>query len=190
MRLSGRRIPKYLRELGVAVQVIDVASRRVVFADSFDESAGGALDGVVPGFDLWADEAAMRIASRACNSVLELIYPLKVASVTDSGEVVLNEGAGRVAEGDVYAVYALGKILTDPDTGVEIGREETLQGRVMVVRVLPKAAYAQLESLGTGSIAAGSICRKLQKPEPASIPPGGEAPPAERPGKVKVDDDL
>jgi hypothetical protein len=162
----------------------------VVFADSFDESASGLLQGVFPEFDLWADGAAVNIASRACRSVLELIYPLKVASVTDSGEVVLNEGAGRVAEGDLYAVYALGKALTDPDTGVEIGREETLQGRVVVVRVLPKAAYAQAESPTAGGVTVGSVCRKLPKTKPAASPSNSAAPLAEKPKKVKVDEDL
>ncbi len=190
MQLSGRKIPRFAYDLSVAVQVIDVATRRVVFADSFDEKASGILQADPYGFDLWADNATAAVATKVCQSVLELIYPLKVASVLENGEVVLNEGAGRVVEGDVYEVYALGKVMTDPDSGVEIGREETLQTKIKVSRVLPKASYAQALLPTPAAIRPGSICRKVKAPKLVPETKPEDSTEAEKTKKVKVDDDL
>ncbi len=190
MRLSGRKQMRYKFDVNVAIQVIDVASKRVVFADSFSEKTSGVVQAGSPTFDSWADDAISRVAARACNSVLELVYPLKVVSIADGGEVILNEGSGRVAEGDLLEVYALGKPLTDPDTGVEIGREETLQAKIKVTRVLPKASYALTETQPGGTVTPGSICRKSKKQDqPTEMGTGDSSAPA-GPKKVKVEGDL
>ncbi|HLP24076.1 MAG TPA: hypothetical protein VK477_00260, partial [Acidobacteriota bacterium] len=83
-----------------------------------------------------------------------------------NGEVVLNEGEGRVAVGDEFEVFAVGAALADPDTGVELGREENRIGRIRVVRALPKAAYALVEGTPAAPIPAGAICRKPREPAP------------------------
>ena len=188
MRLSGRTITQYNYDLAVSIQVIDVVSRRVLFSDTFGENAAGTVQAGSPNFDQWIDGAVTAVAAKACIAVLELIYPLKVASITDNGDVILNEGSGRVSENDQFEIFAVGRPLKDPDTGVEIGREETLQATVRIYRVLPKLSYAKIET-GTGAqIAAGAICRKskirIQNKNP------GENPETSRPKKVKVDGDL
>lgn len=192
MALSGRHITMYSFALSISVQVIDVASRRIVFADSFDESGGGVVQAGSPDFDGWAYEAMARIADRASTGVLESIYPLKIAAIADDGEVILNEGSGRVAEGDQFEVFAVGEALKDPDTGVEIGKQETLQATINVTRVLPKAAYASVVSSSETKIAPGAICRKPRK---TSAPGTGPAntPDSTAPAKdqgVKVGNDL
>lgn len=190
MRTSGRKISKFKYDFSVVLQVIDVASRRVVFADTFDDSASGVVQASTPAFDLWAEKAASGISSRGCNAVLELVYPLKVVSITEGGDVIINEGSGRVATGESFEVYALGKALTDPDTGVEIGREETLKATIIVTRVLPKASYARIESPADASFPIGSICRKVKPQKPASTELQDASAPPAKPKKIKVDDDL
>lgn len=190
LRLSGRKVTRYKFDMSVAIQVIDVASRRVVFADSFDETAAGIVQAGTPTFDGWADDAVSRVAERACNSVLELVYPLKVVAISENGDVILNEGSGRVSEGDIFEVFALGKALTDPDTGVEIGREETLQAKINVVRVLPKTSYARIEPQSGVQVTPGSVCRRGKKQEPAATPAGDANPAPAPPEKIKVDSDL
>jgi hypothetical protein len=189
MAISGRHITMYSFALSISVQVIDVASRRVVFADSFDESNAGVVQAGSPDFDGWAYEAMAKISDRASDGILESIYPLKIAAIADDGEVILNEGSGRVEEGDQFDVFAVGAPLKDPDTAVEIGKQETLQAEIRVVRVLPKAAYADVVSSSGTKIETGAICRRPRKA--ATVPVDTQEPKA--PAKdqaVKVDNDL
>jgi len=189
MALSGRHITMYSFALSISVQVIDIASRRIVFADSFDESNSGVVQAGSPDFDGWVYEAMARVSDRASAGILESIYPLKVAAIADDGELILNEGSGRVEEGDQFEVFAVGGALKDPDTGVEIGKQETLQATISVTRVLPKAAYASVVSSSGPKIEPGAICRKPRKV--ATVPVDSREPqaPAKDQG-VKVDNDL
>jgi curli biogenesis system outer membrane secretion channel CsgG len=167
MRISGRKIPMYNFALSVSVEVIDVASGRIVFADSIDEAGAGVVQGATPGFEGWVFAAMARSAERASTEILEAIYPLKIAAISGDGGVVLNEGTGRVDEGDEFEVFAVGERLKDPDTGVEIGRQETWAATIKVTRVLPKAAYAAVVKQAAARILVGAICRKPRNAGPA-----------------------
>lgn len=159
MKLSGNYIKKYKYNTSVAIQVIDVASRRIVFSDSFDEVIDGLSQSNGNSFDLWSEKAMNNVSKRACSAILDLVYPIKVVSSTSSGELILNEGIGRISEEDLYDVYSIGNAIKDPDTGIELGREEILQAKVKVIRVLPKVSYATIVSTTKDSISIGSVCR-------------------------------
>src|SRR5271165_617914 len=117
-----------------------------------------------------------KISDRASDGILESIYPLKIAAIADDGEVILNEGSGRVEVGDQFDVFVVGGSLKDPDTGVEIGKQETLQAEIRVIRVLPKAAYASVVSSSGTKLEPGAICRKPQKA--ATVPVDTQEPQA------------
>ena len=169
MKLSDNKFDNYKFDFAISIQVIDVVSRRVVFADVFKEaSVGRGLPGKMS-FDIWLDTALQKIADRSVAAVLEAVYPLKVAAITPSGEIILNEGGTRVKQDDIFDVYAVGAPIVDPDTGAELGKQETLQAQIKVSRVLPKAAYAEILSPAGAKVTPGSICRHpLISPDKAS----------------------
>jgi hypothetical protein len=161
--LPGRSIKRFRHEIVVTFQIVDVTSRRVLFADTLEETAMGVASATAGAFEIWAQGAIARLASRTVAAVGEQVYPLKVVALLANGEVVLNEGEGRVVVGDEFEVFAVGAALVDPDTGVELGREENRIGRVRIVRVLPKAAYALVEGTPAAPIPVGAVCRKAKE---------------------------
>jgi len=167
LKLSGKTVETHAYSLGCELQVIDVVSGRVLFADAFQEQERPHRQASESEFGDWSARSVRMIAERAVSAVLETVYPLKVALVTDGEEVVLNEGGTRVRQGDQFEVFATGRAMVDPDTGVELGCEEKRIARVEATRVLPKATYAcVIESTGD-KILPGAICRK-SKDAPSS----------------------
>ena len=58
----------------------------------------------------------------------------KVVRVSNDDELVINWGADDgVKRGDVFLVYGQGPLITDPDTGRDLGRLELVRGRGEVV---------------------------------------------------------
>jgi len=83
----------------------------------------------------------------------------KVVHVSSDDELVINWGADDgVKRGDVFLVYGRGPLITDPDTGKDLGRLELVRGRGEVVHV--QASIATLRSLERRS---GRLLRRLVK---------------------------
>lgn len=76
----------------------------------------------------------------------------KIIKVNDDGTIYMKPGsAGGVKSGMEFAVYSKGEELIDPDTGISLGSEESLIGRIKVVQDIAegKACKAIVVS-GTG----------------------------------------
>lgn len=84
--------------------------------------------------------AADNIASR----VVEVLYPARIVGKT--GKIVLfNRGDGfAISPGDVWAVYAEGEEMVDPDTGESLGAVQAEVGKIRVIEVLPKVTRAEI----------------------------------------------
>lgn len=104
---------------------------------------------------LTANEAALeQIAARISSDMLNAIYPLKVASVSNN-EVVFSQ---ILNTGDVYECFALGEVIKDAYTKENTGRVENKVGVVEVTRVTPKLSYAKITE---GKVAKDNLCRPL-----------------------------
>ena len=161
---SGRRIEIKDYAVQVGLKIIDVSTSQVLYSKTYDNPQNGTDMNQQSGFDDWLSSSAKQIANEASLDVLELVYPLKVANVTTDGEIMLNEGSSRLHEGDRCDIFLAGKVAQDPDTGLEIGREETILARIQITRVLPKASYGILLEPISTPIPAGAICRLAKKP--------------------------
>ncbi len=76
----------------------------------------------------------------------------KIIKVNDDGTIYMKPGSGGgVKSGMEFAVYSKGEDLVDPDTGISLGSEESLIGRIKVVQDVAegKACKAIVVS-GTG----------------------------------------
>ncbi|OIR14920.1 curli production assembly/transport component CsgG [mine drainage metagenome] len=95
------------------------------------------------------------------NRIADVIFPARIIARMDQ-EVTINRGEGTgFSVGQVWAVFAQGQELVDPDTGASLGREEVQVGKVQVVRITPKTTVARvLEDTG---IQNGAILRPLSK---------------------------
>jgi len=76
-------------------------------------------------------------------------YPFEGSVVKVSGDrVIINRGSKYgVAPGATFVMKEEGELLTDPDTGEILGREEGVElGRLKVEKVLEKMSYCEVLS--------------------------------------------
>lgn len=106
-----------------------------------------------------------QLADQAVNRVVDIVYPAKVIAITDN-QVTINRGQGSVvAPNQVWNVFALGKEMIDPDTGVSLGREEMKVGEIQITSVLPKFSEGVIVGENRG-IDVGAIVRPKLQPAP------------------------
>jgi len=107
---------------------------------------------------LLADAYAEQVVLMLMNS----IYPIKVAHVSADGSVYINRGNdGGLYLGEVLTVYRPGQAIIDPDTGVQLGVEETLAGEVTVTEVEDARSKGRLAE--GGAISRGDLLKRTLK---------------------------
>ena len=115
-----------------------------------------------------------RIGTSMVNRIIDVIYPARIVGILGS-QVTINRGdAGGVSVGDRFTVYALGKELIDPDTGVSLGANEVPIGTVIITRVDAKKCYGRKEE--DNGMEVGNILRKLQAKKEGADPEKAKAP--------------
>lgn len=155
-------------------RVSEVKSGKVVFMHSLVERLRDKDIPFAERKDMTQSDYKDRIfkttAEKAGNLVLEGIYPVKVASVQNE-IVVLNRGEGAgINIGKKYAVFKVGDIVVDPDTGEALGGEEIEIGLIQITSVEPKFSKAKIIKC-TSPIQIGSICRSVITEEPEKAAP-------------------
>ncbi len=94
-----------------------------------------------------------KISDDLTYEIIENIYPIKIASISRNGNVILSQSS---KVGTVYDVFDLGEKLYDSYTKEFLGYDEVQTGTIKIVRSLPKIAYAEIIE---GDATKGSICR-------------------------------
>lgn len=150
--------------MAVDVRVIDAHTGSIGFADTISKEVrtGGAfaIEGVASGGESDSSAAlgeVMRVTAKGVTAlIVSNIFPIRVVAVQDNGEVMLNYGSALLGENDVLDVFTQGEAFVDPDTGEELGREETLAGKLQVTSVqdrFSKATVIEGEGLAKGMLA-------------------------------------
>lgn len=146
--------------ISTEVQVIDSSSGQIVSATKAAATAQTRISspadaGGIPRAAL--EKAAEEVAHEALLTIVSVAYPVKVLAVGGQ-QVTLNRGAdGGLEVGTVLRCFGAGKALIDPDTKENLGKQETLAGRVRVDEVLAKTTVASV--LGEGDVVPGQSCR-------------------------------
>ena len=156
--------------ISCSIQIYDTTTGKLVESARFRGQEASRSSSV-------ADEGATitkitdRLAADILNRIVDVIYPAKVAAKLGT-QITLNRGEGAgVAVGQVWAVFALGQQITDPDTGEKIGRNEAEIGKIKITRVTAQMTYGEVEV--DNGIAIGNIARLDQAAldsAPASSP--------------------
>jgi curli biogenesis system outer membrane secretion channel CsgG len=103
---------------------------------------------------------------QAIHNVIEFIVskmkdmPISAKIIKISGnKVFLNAGATmNIQPGDKFLAYSKGESMIDPDTGLNLGSEDTLVGTVEVTDVKDKYSIGLLEA-GSGTLKRGDILK-------------------------------
>lgn len=151
---GGFGTAKKKANMAVDIRVLDVENGTTAIAESVaveaDGSRGFALEGVGARVKDDAGQIlgnAMRMASRDITfMVVSSVYPIRVATRSAAGEIILNYGDGLLANGDTLHVYSEGESFTDPATGEVLGSEEELVARITVTSAENRFSKARVLS--------------------------------------------
>ena len=182
--LGGARIGKEKSMVQVTFQLIDAETSEVTYSKQVEVvvgktgfvgggagwGGGGALGGFVSGYSKTPIGQAMIAAIN--QGVFELVKQIgsskdegSVVTVKD-GEVYINMGADRVQVGDTLSLFAVGEELIDPDTGISLGAEEELMGKIRVTETKEKYSLATPVDIDLGNIQAKDRIVLDREPEP------------------------
>lgn len=143
-QLTSKVRTKLSGAITVEVRIVSTATRQIMWADTESMSADELAElelGNHPA-KRGLTHALGMVAERLTTRAVDAIYPMRIVSILQNGDVVLNQGSGRLAQGDRLDVFRLGEHLKDPYSGESLGREETRVGGLAVDRVTSKVAYA------------------------------------------------
>ena len=163
-RASGRELQRLSVVSRFSYRIIEMATGQTVVADTLKMPPSPPFPtGTQPSTEVESQiigAMALQVGSR----IVWTIYPVKIVSVPETGEVVLNQGGAALQPGNQLDAFNLGQRLIDPYTKEFIGYEEHLAATLEITRVLPKTAYARILSTSS-ALVVGALCRPAVAPE-------------------------
>lgn len=160
----GMTETKKVDRIDLSYQVIEVATQKVMWADTVSEEFPRKKD---QKNTVTLDAVANIVVS----GVMDVIYPVKVMDAVSKTEIYLNQGGDRVSVGDRFELFTKGRTITDPDTGMPIKVDGSKLGELNVLKVLPKYAVAELITGEYGQVQKGAIVRRASQGGAANSQP-------------------
>ena len=128
----------------VNIRAIDTSTGAILFAEN-GEGVAETEDTQVFGFgsksgydetlnDKALNQAIVKLVSNIVKNLDKVQWSGRVVKVTDSGKLIINAGQETGLQmGDTFTVSKLGEMLTDPETGMSLGREPgEVRGKVKI----------------------------------------------------------
>jgi len=110
------------------------------------------------------DNLTARVAKQVIDSIIDRLYPIRIASKNIAGQLIINQGGKRISKGSILDVYIQGEEIIDVDTKESLGLTESHIATIKVEKVTPTMSYARLVKGDLDKISVGLICR-LKKVE-------------------------
>jgi TolB-like protein len=110
-------------------------------------------------------------ANQLVEKIIDQLYPIRIASIDQNGQVIINQGGSRIAVGQLLDIVSQGKELFDADTKESLGTTETLVATIRIDKVMPKISYAKVVEGDLTQLSEGLICRP--KRTEAAVPVEG-----------------
>ena len=106
------------------------------------------------------DSLASMVANQVVETIIDRLYPIRIASIDESGQIIVNQGGKRILQGLVLDVFTEDKEIFDIDTKESLGKTEVLIATIKIDKVTPKISYAKLIKGDLSNISEGLICRR------------------------------
>ena len=90
------------------------------------------------------DSLASKVANQVVETIIDRLYPIRIASIDESGQIIVNQGGKRILQGLVLDVFTEDKEIFDIDTKESLGKTEVLIATIKIDKVTPKISYAKL----------------------------------------------
>lgn len=175
----GRMISEYEANFSFEYRLIVGPTRQVKLADVIDikldkteEIKKLVTEWEPPDLDYkeMMDNFVGMAANQLVEKIVDQLYPIRIASIDNDGQVIINQGGSRIAVGQLLDIVSQGKELFDADTKESLGTTETLVATIRIDKVMPRLSYAKLVEGDLAKLSEGLICRP-RKAEAA--PPTG-----------------
>ncbi len=105
------------------------------------------------------DNLVTRVTNEVVETIIDRLYPIRIASIDENGQIIINQGGERILKGLVLDIFTEGKEIIDVDTKESLGKTEILIATIQVDRVMPNISYAKLVKGDLSKITEGLICR-------------------------------
>jgi curli biogenesis system outer membrane secretion channel CsgG len=121
--------------------------------------------------DSWDDTDIGKATRKAVDGVVELIvtnmasipWSGKVLKVNSDGTLLMKPGSeGNVKVGMEFDIFRIGESIKDPDTGLDLGAEETKIGHIKVVEDALKGKAAKAKIVDGKDIQINDIVREVK----------------------------
>jgi hypothetical protein len=106
------------------------------------------------------DSLASMVANQVVETIIDRLYPIRIASIDENGQIIVNQGGKRILQGLVLDVFTEDKEIFDIDTKESLGKTEVLIATIKIDKVTPKISYAKLIKGDLSNISEGLICRR------------------------------
>ena len=106
------------------------------------------------------DNLISKVANQVVETIIDRLYPVRIASIEENGQIIINQGGERISKGLLFDIFAEGKEILDVDTQESLGKTETLVATIRVGKVTPKIAYAKLIKGDLSKVSEGLVCRR------------------------------
>ena len=100
-----------------------------------------------------------KVANQVVETVIDRVYPIRIAIVAEDGRIVINQGGQRIKEGQIFRVYTEGQEIIDSDTKESLGTTEILVAAIKVDKVSQNISYAGVSEGDLAKLSEGLICR-------------------------------
>ncbi|MCU7835835.1 MAG: hypothetical protein KZQ83_11370 [gamma proteobacterium symbiont of Taylorina sp.] len=108
------------------------------------------------------DKLADAYSEQVVLMLMNALYPIKAAHISNNGIIYINRGNdGGLFVGEELDIYKSGQAIIDPDTGVQLGVEESYVGKVVVTEV--EDARSKGEQIEGTGIARGDLLKRTIK---------------------------
>jgi len=105
------------------------------------------------------DNLTARVARQVIDSIIDRLYPIRIASKNITGQLIINQGGKRISKGSVLDVFVQGEEIIDVDTKESLGLTESHIATIEIEKVTPTMSYARLVKGDLDKISVGLICR-------------------------------
>ena len=166
-RAIGRAIREYEVDYVFDYRLIVAPTRQVKLADTvniaLEEDQVRVLVKKWEPEDLdyreMVDNLTARVAKQVIDSIIDRLYPIRIASKNITGQLIINQGGKRISKGSVLDVFVQGEEIIDFDTKESLGQTENLIATIEIEKVTPTMSYARLVKGDLDKISVGLICR-------------------------------
>ena len=105
------------------------------------------------------DNLTARAANRVVGTIIDRLFPIRIARIDKNGQIIINQGGRRITTGTLLDVFTEGDELVDFDTKESLGKTEIFIATLKIDKVLSNISYAKLVKGSLSKISEGLVCR-------------------------------